>query len=396
MSAKRITEFLGLKRNVVILLMALVGMGLGEELWIRFVPKYLESLGAGLWVIGSYDAIKTWLGAVYAYPGGVLTDRWGFRRALICFTLISISGYVLILFVPHWWGVLAASFLFLAWSGFSLPATFSLIGSSLSSDRYAMGIGVQAAVKRIPIILGPVLGGALIDHYGLLKGTRAGVLAAVLLATGAIFFQRRIRELPRSKSTGQSLSLFRTVAAFGASLKRLLLSDILVRFCERIPYAWVVIYCMTDLHITATQFGALTAIEMATAIACFIPTAHLADKYGREPFIIATFIFFSLFPLSLLMSSTFSWLVLAFIIRGLKEFGEPARKAMILSLSPEPNRAQTIGAYYLIRDTLVTSGSFLGALLWAISPGANFLGAALAGLAGTFYYVTTFKPSRVQ
>src|SRR5213594_2489431 len=117
-----------------------------------------------------------------------------------------------------------------------------------------MGIGVQAAVKRIPIILGPIVGGALIDHYGLLKGTRAGVLAAVFLATLAILFQQQIRGLSKPKPTVRNLSLFRAVGAFDANLKRLLLSDILVRFCERIPYAWVVIYCMTDLHITATQF----------------------------------------------------------------------------------------------------------------------------------------------
>src|SRR5262249_23203399 len=247
----------------------LVGMGLGEELWVRFVPKYLESLGAGLWVIGFYDAIKTWLGAVYAYPGGVLTDRWGFRKALTCFTLISIFGYLLVVLIPEWLGVVAASFFFLAWSGFSLPATFSLIGSNLSSRQYAMGIGVQAAVKRIPIILGPILGGSLIDHYGLLKGTRAGVLVAVFLATGALFLQQQIRELPKSEARGLGLSFFRAIREFDTGLKRLLLSDILVRFCERIPYAWVVIYCMTNVHITATQFGVLTAIEMATAIACF-------------------------------------------------------------------------------------------------------------------------------
>jgi len=371
--------------------MALVGMGLGEELWVRFVPKYLESLGAGLWVIGFYDAIKTWLGAVYAYPGGVLTDRWGFRKALTCFTLISIFGYLLVVLIPHWWGVLAASFLFLAWSGFSLPATFSLIGSNLSSRQYAMGIGVQAAVKRIPIILGPILGGSLIDHYGLLNGTRAGVLVALFLATGALFLQQQIREMPKSEARGPGLSFFRAIGTFDTALKRLLLSDILVRFCERIPYAWVVIYCMTNVHITATQFGVLTAIEMATAIACFVPIAHLADKYGREPFIVATFVFFSLFPLSLLLSKTFAWLILAFVIRGLKEFGEPARKATILSLSSESNRAQTIGAYYLVRDTVVTSGSFLGAFLWGLSPGANLLGAAFAGLAGTVYYVITLQ-----
>jgi MFS family permease len=384
-----IAEFLGLKRNVALLLIAIVGIGLGEELWMRFVPKYLEALGAAVWVIGLYDAIKTWLGAIYAYPGGVLTDRWGHRRALTFFTLLSICGYGVILLVPHWAGLLAASFLFLAWSSFSLPATFSVIGNSLASNKYAMGIGVQATMKRIPIILGPILGGVLMDHYGLISGTKAGVVLAICLAALAIVFQQQIREGPRPGQSTGTLSLSQALQELNPALRRLLLSDILVRFCERIPYAWVVIYSMNYIHINATEFGLLTAIEMATAIACFIPMAHLSDKHGREPFIVATFVFFTLFPIFLLYSRSYSWLILAFVVRGLKEFGEPARKALIIGLNPEPNRAQTIGAYYLIRDSVVTPGALLGALLWRISPQANFLGAALAGSLGTLYYVAS-------
>jgi MFS family permease len=219
---------------------------------------------------------------------------------------------------------------------------------------------------------------------------------AIFLAIGTVGFQQQIREPSRPNAHQPSLSFLRSVRAFDIRLKTLLFSDVLVRFCERIPYAWVVIYCMNDVHISATQFGVLTAIEMATAMACFIPMAYLADKFGREPFIVATFIFFSLFPLALFLSGTFPWLVLAFVIRGLKEFGEPARKAMILSLSPEFNRAQTIGAYYMVRDGLVTIGSFLGVVLWHLSPGANFLGAMCVGLAGTVYYGSTLKTSRSQ
>ncbi len=386
-----LAAFLGLKRNVVILLGAIVGIGLGEELWMRFLPKYLEALGAGVWIIGGFDAIKTWLGAVYAYPGGVLTDRWGHRKALTFFTLVSICGYALILLIPHWLGVLAASFLFLAWSSFSLPATFSLVGSSLSSNKLAMGIGVQALVKRIPIILGPVMGGMLMDRFGLIQGVRLGVWTAILLGVVAILFQNLIRESPRQGANGPHLSFLQTFRAFDPSLRQLLLSDILVRFCERLPYAWVIIYSMNVIGASATRFGVLTGIEMATAMLCFIPMAHLADKHGREPFILATFVFFTLFPLSLFFSNNFQWLILAFIIRGLKEFGEPARKSEIIRLSPELTRAQTIGAYYLIRDSVVTSGSFLGAMLWWISPQANFVGAALMGAAGTIYYSASVK-----
>jgi MFS family permease len=396
--SKVVAEFLGLKRNVVILLVAMVGIGFGEELWMRFVPKYLQDLGAALWVVGLYDAIKTWLGAAYAYPGEVLTDRWGHRKALTFFTLISICGYGLVLLIPHWGGMIAASLLFLAWTGFSLPATFSIIGGSLASNKYAMGIGVQAIIKRLPIVLGPILGGLLMDRYGLVTGTRIGVMLAMFLASAAIFLQQHIKEMPGSLRSTHRASFLKTVQSFRPELRRLLLSDILVRFCERIPYAWVVIYAMNTLHVTGTEFGLLTAIEMATSIACFVPTAHLADKYGREPFVVATFIFFSLFPVCLIFSHDYTWLVLAFVIRGLKEFGEPARKALIIALSPETNRAQTIGAYYLIRDSTVTPGSFLGALLWGISPQTNFLGAALGGMVGTAYYVGTLKASnkRIQ
>jgi hypothetical protein len=71
------TNFLGLNTNTSVLLLAIVLIAAGEETWMRFVPKYLEMLGASLFIIGAYDALKTLLGAVYAWPGGIAVDRWG-------------------------------------------------------------------------------------------------------------------------------------------------------------------------------------------------------------------------------------------------------------------------------------------------------------------------------
>ena len=81
--SRRLANFFGLKRNLVILLVAIFVIGAGEELWMRFVPKYLQAVGATVFVIGLYDALRTLLGAIYAYPGGVLVDVWGHRRAFI-------------------------------------------------------------------------------------------------------------------------------------------------------------------------------------------------------------------------------------------------------------------------------------------------------------------------
>src|SRR6476646_8022593 len=107
---QRFVDFFALKRNLVILLVAILVIGAGEELWMRFVPKYLATLGAPALAIGLYDAVRTLLGAVYAYPGGVIVDRWGHRRAFLIFNIVSIVGYTLVLLIPRWATVIVGMF----------------------------------------------------------------------------------------------------------------------------------------------------------------------------------------------------------------------------------------------------------------------------------------------
>jgi len=189
-------------------------------------------------------------------------------------------------------------------------------------------------------------------------------------------------------------SLWRSLREFNSPMRRLLLSDILVRFCERVPYAWVVIFAMDYIGVSGEQVGILTAVEMAVAMLCIIPASYYADRRGREPFVVATFIMFTLFPISLLMSRSFSALIVAFTIRGLKEFGDTSRKALIIGYSDPERRGQVIGAYYLVRDLIVSTGAILGAYLWKLGPELNFVGAAAVGAAGTIFYVKTIRQSR--
>ena len=387
----RITDFFGLKRNLVILLLATFTIGAGEELWIRFIPKYLQALGASIFVLGLFDALRTLLGAIYAYPGGVFVDRWGHRRAFLAFNLFSIAGYSVVLLVPHWGAVIAGMFLFLSWTCFSLPASFSLIGASLSANRHAMGVGLQSVIKRVPIMVAPIAGGYLIDRFGIIDGVRIGLLMSILLSSATLFLQWELRDSPRSENAIERWNFARSLRAFDAPLRRLLLSDILVRFCERIPFAWVVIYAMDYVGVNAKEVGILTTIEVVVASACIIPASHFADKHGREPFVLATFGFFTLFPVALWLSGSFAMLAVAFAIRGLKEFGDASRKALIIGYCAPERRGQMIGAYYLVRDLLVSAGAILGAWFWKLGPGANFIGAAAFGLVGTVVYLVAIS-----
>jgi len=235
----------------------------------------------------------------------------------------------------------------------------------------------------------------LIDRFGVINGVRVALTVSIFLSVVTIFVQGQLREEARVQlEKTDRWNFWRSLREFNSPMRRLLLSDTLIRFCERVPYAWVVIFAMDYIGVTARQVGFLTAIETLVASLCIIPASHFADRRRREPFVIVTFIMFTLFPISLLMSSSFSTLVVAFVIRGFKEFGDTSRKALIIGYSESQKRGQMIGAYYLVRDLIVSAAAILGAYLWKLGPALNFLGAAAFGAVGTIFYVKTIRQTR--
>jgi len=383
--AGRVASFLGLRRSIVALLLMVILVGLGERMAERFLPIYLLALGGSVIAIGLLSGLQNLLGALYAFPGGYLSDRLGTKRALLVFNLLSLAGYLIVILIPHWAAVLAGACFFLTWSAISLPATMSLVSQVLPKEKRTMGVSLHSLIRRVPMALGPVLGGALIGWYGERNGVRLAFALAAILCLVSIFFQELlIQEQARPARPEKSpLRLWRFLSP---DLKNLLLSDILIRFAEQIPYAFVVVWCLKSVGVSALQFGVLTAVEMATALLVYIPVAWLADRSTKKPFVVATFVFFTLFPVVLFFSRSLPLLVLAFVLRGLKEFGEPTRKALILDLAPEDRKAGTFGLYYLVRDVVVSLAAFGGAFLWRASPALNLGVAAGFGLLGTVYF----------
>jgi MFS family permease len=273
----------------------------------------------------------------------------------------------------------------------TLPAIMSLIGRVLPQHKHVTGVSMHSLVRRIPMALGPLLGGALIAGCGTVVGLRIafGIAAALCLVGIALVLAFIPAEPPGA--TKETLPPLRLFKRFDPALRSLLLSDILIRFCEQIPYAFVVVWALQMHGITAVQFGVLTAIEMTTAALIYLPVARLADRGAKKPFVVITFIFFTAFPLVLLFSRSFPMLVAAFVLRGLKEFGEPTRKSMILDLAPADARAATFGLYYLIRDVIVSLAAFGGAWLWSLSPNINLLVATAFGALGTVWFAVYGK-----
>ncbi|MGD9826072.1 MFS transporter [Desulfobacter sp.] len=392
----RIPGFLGLQRSTAGVLAMVVLVGMGERMAERFLPIYMLALGGGVLAIGLLQAMDNLLSALYSFPGGYLSDRIGTKKSLLIFNLVAMAGFALVILVPTWQAVLVGAVLFISWSAISLPATMSLIYKVLPGGKRTMGVTMHSLVRRIPMALGPLLGGLFIGIWGEQDGVRLAFGAALAMAAIALVLQQKMIEddaLPNPTGSDTcnltpEKNPLKLMAMMNPAMKGLLVSDILVRFCEQIPYAFVVVWCMKTIAqpVSALQFGLLTTIEMTTAVLVYIPVAYLADKGTKKPFVLMTFVFFTLFPLVLLHCKSFVWLVPAFILRGLKEFGEPTRKALIMDLAPDSCKAGMFGLYYLIRDIFVSIAAFGGAFIWQKSPEICLISAFVFGVFGTSVY----------
>jgi MFS family permease len=328
------------------------------------------------------------LSALYSFPGGYLSDRLGTKRSLLVFNAVSMAGYLCVIFINSWWAVLLGAALFISWSAISLPATMDLLSKIVPKNRRTMGVSVLALVRRVPKMLGPVVGGGCIALLGVEAGVRAAFVIALALALLASVMQQLLIADDSAGSREAEASPLRIWREMPHGLRNLLYSDILIRFCERIPDAFVVIWATRTVlnPVSEFTFGWLSAVENVTAVLVYVPVAFLADRFGKKPFVLITFAFFTCFPLALMHSHSLWPLAAAFVLRGLKEFGEPTRKALIMDLAPEGRKAAMFGLYYLLRDVIVSFAAFGGALLWSVSPELNLQVAFGFGVLGTLWF----------
>lgn len=268
------------------------------------------------------------------------------------------------------------------------PAIFAVIGDALPKDKRAIGFTFQSLIKRVPMAVAPLIGGAMIATLGIRSGVRAGLVITLALAAITVLIVRTIN-IP--STPGERVNIRGVWRSFHDALKRLLISDIIIRICEGLSDVLIILYVTNVIGVSIARYGVLVAIQLVTSILVYVPAAKLADRFGRKPFVIATFVCFGLFPVAIVLSSSFVSLAVAFVIGGLREIGEPSRKAMIVDFAVPHLRARTVGLYYLIRSLSISPAAAIGGLLWRIAPETPFITAGIVGMIGAFVFAATVE-----
>jgi MFS family permease len=395
--------WLALNASTGALLAAILLVGMGGDLWQPFMPKYLDLLQAQILLIALYGSAKDALDAVAFYLGGTVAARFNTRRALLLFNALPLLGLVLLLLWPSKAAVFVALPFVGVWNSTAGPATLRVVGDSLAEHRRAMAFSLQSIQKRLSAIFAAFISGELIFVLGELGGFRAAVALAVALVAFSLLLQYLYMRTAVADAVPALQHPVAILRRFPPQLRQLLVSDVLARWSDGMVREFLILYCIAILAGTremsaptaAAFYFVLLSVKNVTSLVLYLPIGHWASKPGaaKKPFIGLTFVFFSLFPLSMVLLGPAigaAGLVVAFIIAGLTELGEPARKAMVTELAPLECRTQAIGVYWAMRSVCIMLAPLAGGCLWLWSPDAAFWAAGAVGVVGTLLFYLRF------
>jgi len=226
----RIRDFLSLERNVMLASGAVFLLGFGEELWKKFLPKYLEALGASIPVIGCSAQRKISSMRFISIPAAGLRIALGGAGRSTFFWDSPASAYLVYLFGPSWPFVFVGLAFAMAWQSMASPAIFAVIGDALPAEKRAMGFSIQSILKRVPIVIAPVIGGVIIARRGIVSGIHLGLIVTLVIAAVTALL---IRFINIKHEAHQSINIFGVWDSLQRGLKRLLISDIFIRNLRR-------------------------------------------------------------------------------------------------------------------------------------------------------------------
>ncbi|MDZ5812237.1 MFS transporter [Halorubrum sp. AD140] len=423
-------QFFSLRRDVLVLSLAMFAFSLGFQMTNRYVPEYLSALGASAFVVGMFGTVGNVIGAVYPYPGGRLSDRIGSRVALTLFGLLSSLGFAVWLVAPALgtvtvWGVVlepwiwifVGLFLAQAWKSFGLGATFAVVKQAVPPERLARGFASTEVFRRTAFLVGPLIAAGIIQSVAGFTVAFQYVLAvALLFAVVATALQHVLYDASED-SLGKEFEGVREVVDdlrnLPPELRPLLVGDTLVRFANGMVYVFFVIVITRFLEVgldvgpvslsPAAFFGVLLAVEMLVALVSMPPAARAAESVGLKPVVALGFLVYAVFP-ALLISVpadtplTAPLVVALFAFSGLRFAGLPAHKALIVGPAERDTGGRVSGSYYLLRNAVVIPSAALGGLIYggfsvpttglafAGSPTFAFGLASAIGLVGVAYF----------
>jgi len=170
-------------------------------------PSLVEELGASRGTIGGFYTAYSIAAILAVFGGGFLIDRLGTRRSSMLFSLLVLSGAVVVAFAKSVPVLMAGRFIFGAGAEPLVVAQSAILARWFKNKEIALAFGIALTVSRLGTLFAFNTGELIAESFG---GYSAGLWAAVLFCGLSLFGnivyvlldRRGERALPGLQETG--------------------------------------------------------------------------------------------------------------------------------------------------------------------------------------------------
>jgi MFS family permease len=318
-------------------------------------------------------------------PGGHFADKYGRKKIIYTMTFGMSLSFIFYALAPTWEYIVIAIMIG-SICAIYFPAFTALEADSISPEKRGKGFAVLGLFSRILAVFSPVLGGLLVDRFGLVAGLRIayGFVAIAFLVTASIrmFYLEETLENPhnfhirnlKSDFITSITSTKETWTALSGNLKAFILSMALAGFSGPFYFAFNTLYAFDVIGVTSVQWGFLVTVNMLTIIILIIPAGRFVDRIGRIRSLLLGYLVWIPSVIFFIFARDTVSVFLIFILGGVSEvLFMPAFMALRGDMIPRQLRGRVMALFGLIMNLTSIPSSALAGFLYQWNPMYPFL-----------------------
>ena len=390
---------------LLLFMLAMVLANLGGNMYGPLEALYLKDLGASIGQIGIFYTLSQIIPLLLQILGGWVSDSLGRLKAIAIGSVVGVFVYIPLILASRWEWILAASALGAITRSLIGPSFDAFIADHSDPENRARLFGVTQTLFGVVSVVGPVLGGYLVES---MKFKGMLMVAAVLYVLATILRVGMAREASKGKeanptpltfsSLKTNLGLMMGLILAGGLFTWILVTDGVRDIFFNMSFTFMSVYMQDIAKLTISQIGIMNSVFGVAMMVVMIPAGWLADKVGERVNIAVSFLLLAIAIglMAIIPPASPAWLYgLGWVIAGIGVgLATPAYQSLISKAVPQRLRGVAFGLFSTSLGLVSLPAPVIGGYLWEhVSPQFPFMVTAGASLLSIIPVWFKFKVS---
>ena len=376
-----------LRGNFLLITVSWIIMFFAQPIPATYASLFYIHLGATVFLISIMGFAGSIAVALVQFPGGYLADKHGRRWLIVSMTFGLALGTLFFVFAPSWPFILIGLLVQNLCSIYG-PALMAMIFDSLPPENRGTGYSLQTVLSTIVFLPAPLIAQYLVVTFHFDFGMRIAYTITAVAYFAVATLRLKLKEtlpsedakekpsflaalLDYPKAVREGISVWQKVpkSAFNLFLAIIIINGLVVG-CQ----AYFVIYAVSVLRVSLTQWAIVTAFMYLSIAVPGIIAGISMDIMGRKRFLILGYLLY-VPGMLLFINANFATLLLAFFFFGLGNLlQQNSYQVLMYDMIPRNLRGTAFGCLqffmYLMQAAFLI---LIGALYAFVSPQLPFL-----------------------